>query len=90
VLGSGTLLTYFGVFLANLAPKRPMAWNLELGHVQAADESITINRDKHMKRLLFAFFAAVLLTVSVTGCNTTRGAGKDIEKAGQGIQDAVD
>jgi entericidin B len=42
-----------------------------------------------IKRLLLAFFAAALLTVSVTGCNTTRGAGEDIEAAGEGIQDAV-
>ena len=38
---------------------------------------------------------AVLLFValfgsSVFGCNTFRGAGKDVERGGQGIQDAAD
>ncbi|MFA9477223.1 entericidin A/B family lipoprotein [Phycisphaerales bacterium AB-hyl4] len=27
--------------------------------------------------------------VSLTGCNTTEGAGQDIEAAGEGIQDAA-
>lgn len=42
-----------------------------------------------IKRLVLAFFAAVMLTVSVTGCNTTRGAGEDIESVGEGLQDAT-
>jgi predicted small secreted protein len=42
-----------------------------------------------MKRILIAFCAAIMLTVTVTGCNTMRGAGSDIESAGEGIQDAV-
>ena len=77
------------MLLAGLALKGPMEWNLELEHLQPSKVQITNNQGKSMKRLLFAFFAAVLLTVSITGCNTTRGAGKDIEKAGEGIQDAV-
>lgn len=42
-----------------------------------------------MKRLLIGFCAAILLVAGVTGCNTMRGAGADIENAGEGIQDAV-
>ncbi|MDZ4755682.1 MAG: entericidin A/B family lipoprotein [Phycisphaerae bacterium] len=34
-----------------------------------------------------AIIAAPLL---MSGCNTTKGAGKDIEAAGEGIQDAAD
>lgn len=42
---------------------------------------------------LGALLAAVLLAitgVSLTGCNTTEGVGKDVEAAGEGIQDAAD
>ena len=44
----------------------------------------------HMKRILLALLAAFVLSSVVTGCNTTRGAGEDIERAGQKIQDKVD
>jgi predicted small secreted protein len=43
-----------------------------------------------MKRILFAFFAAALLATAVTGCNTMRGAGEDVENTGEAIQDTVD
>lgn len=40
------------------------------------------------------FFVAVVVTalvvISAVGCNTIRGAGRDVEKGGQGIQDAAD
>jgi predicted small secreted protein len=42
-----------------------------------------------IKRLLFGIFAAVLLVVGVTGCNTVRGAGEDIENTGEAIDDAL-
>lgn len=35
-------------------------------------------------------FAAVICALLLSGCNTTQGAGKDIEKLGEGIQDAAD
>lgn len=35
--------------------------------------------------MLLAFAAAAL-----SGCNTVRGAGKDIQKAGEAIEDAAD
>lgn len=43
----------------------------------------------------FAFKAivAVALTaaaLAITACNTTKGAGKDIERAGEGIQNSAD
>ncbi len=31
-----------------------------------------------------------LFTVGMTGCNTTEGAGEDIEEAGEAIEDAAD
>ena len=45
---------------------------------------------ERMKRILLALLAAFVLSSVVTGCNTTRGAGEDIEHAGQKIQDKVD
>jgi predicted small secreted protein len=32
----------------------------------------------------------LILIAGFMGCNTMEGAGKDIEKAGEGIQDAAD
>jgi entericidin A len=43
-----------------------------------------------MKRILLALLAAVVLSSAVTGCRTARGAGEDMEKAGQKIQDKAD
>lgn len=40
-------------------------------------------------KLLFAVLAAALSSLVFTGCNTINGAGKDIEKAGDKIQDAA-
>jgi len=39
--------------------------------------------------VLVTTFALVGLTQSVA-CNTTEGAGKDLEKAGEAVQDAAD
>ncbi len=39
-----------------------------------------------MKRILFTFFAATFLALAVTGCNTVRGAGEDVESAGETIR----
>jgi entericidin B len=38
-----------------------------------------------LKKLLFCF--AALSTVALIGCNTVQGAGKDIEKGGQKVQE---
>ena len=40
----------------------------------------------------FACLALVILTIamSVTGCNTLEGAGKDIERTGEKIQEVAD
>lgn len=42
-----------------------------------------------MKRILM-ILACVLAVAVLSGCNTVRGAGKDLEKAGDKIQDIVD
>lgn len=42
----------------------------------------------NIPRIALILFAAVLLTGLVTGCkNTANGAGKDIEKVGEKIQE---
>lgn len=41
-----------------------------------------------MQRLVLTMFAIALLTLSVVGCrNTARGVGKDVENAGEKIQE---
>jgi predicted small secreted protein len=39
-----------------------------------------------MKRILFVLLASLYL---LAGCNTLEGAGKDIQKAGEKIEDAA-
>ena len=39
-----------------------------------------------IKRLILALFAAVALVTAVTGCNTVRGAGEDVEDTGAAIR----
>lgn len=41
-------------------------------------------------RFLLAAIAAVLVLPQLSGCNTMQGAGKDIERAGEEIQDAAE
>lgn len=42
-----------------------------------------------LKKPLLLFFA-ILIVVSVTGCNTLRGVGKDIKKGGEAIERAAE
>ena len=41
-----------------------------------------------MKRLLFVLMASIY-ALAITGCNTREGAGRDIQKAGDKIEDAA-
>jgi predicted small secreted protein len=40
--------------------------------------------------LMIAGAWAMLAALSLTGCNTTEGAGKDIKSLGEGIEEAAD
>jgi predicted small secreted protein len=40
-----------------------------------------------IKKLLLLFVAMTALITGVTGCHTAHGAGEDIERAGEKIQD---
>lgn len=42
-----------------------------------------------MKKIALAL-AVLMSTVALTACNTIEGAGKDIERAGEKIQNAAD
>ena len=39
---------------------------------------------------ILAVIAVLLGAMALSGCNTVKGAGKDIEKAGDKIQDSAD
>ena len=41
------------------------------------------------KRIVVLLFVTALLAVVGLGCNTAHGFGKDMEKAGQGIQNGT-
>ncbi|MDO8602602.1 MAG: entericidin A/B family lipoprotein [Candidatus Omnitrophota bacterium] len=43
-----------------------------------------------MKKNLLLIVTALFLAISILGCNTFRGAGKDMESGGKSIQRAVD
>lgn len=45
---------------------------------------------KTYKSLIVALLLGALLGTGLLGCNTVRGAGRDVERGGQGIQNAAD
>lgn len=42
-----------------------------------------------IKRIVVLLFVTTLLVIAGVGCNTAHGFGKDIEKAGEGIQNGT-
>ena len=42
------------------------------------------------KSKVVSVLVALALAVSVAGCNTVKGAGKDVSKAGQAVERAAD
>jgi predicted small secreted protein len=42
------------------------------------------------QRIVLLFLVATLLATVGVGCNTAKGFGKDVEKAGEKIQDGTD
>lgn len=47
------------------------------------------NRIHIIRRIIILLFATTLLAFVGLGCNTAHGFGKDMEKAGEGIQDGT-
>lgn len=41
------------------------------------------------KRVMAVTFIAVFISMTIAGCNTVRGMGKDVERGGEKIQEAV-
>ncbi|MBF0468596.1 MAG: entericidin A/B family lipoprotein [Desulfamplus sp.] len=39
-----------------------------------------------MKKIMLSVFVMFFILFSIQGCNTVKGVGKDIEKAGEAIQ----
>ncbi len=46
--------------------------------------------DKIKKQILVTAFLALLSILVMSACNTVHGAGKDVKRAGQGIENASD
>ena len=42
-----------------------------------------------VKRIAILLLATSLLVIASTGCNTAHGFGKDVEQAGEGIQNGT-
>lgn len=42
-----------------------------------------------MKKVLYSFVTVLLLGMAVSGCNTVKGAGQDIQSGGQAISRAA-
>ena len=42
-----------------------------------------------IKRMVVLLFVSALLTLAGVGCNTAHGFGKDLENAGEGIQNGT-
>lgn len=58
---------------------------------QALDSKAHNERMKDMfKRLIAVLAIGALLGVSVVGCNTFRGAGKDIQRGGEAVENAAE
>lgn len=45
---------------------------------------------KTFTRAVAFLLVSVLIGISMLGCNTFRGAGKDIQRGGQAVEDAAD
>jgi entericidin B len=53
-------------------------------------ELAMIRNEQTGVRLLLALIAMAIVVPQLTGCNTMQGAGKDIENAGEAIQDEAE
>lgn len=46
-------------------------------------------QEKHMKRLVALMMLSLFSVAVLAGCNTVAGAGKDVQKAGEKVEDAA-
>ena len=47
-------------------------------------------KENSMKRLMVLMMMAAFSTATLTACNTVAGAGKDVQKAGEKVQDKAE
>lgn len=57
--------------------------------ITAADK-VPINRRVNMKRLLALIVVSMFAMGTLTACNTMAGAGKDVQKVGEKVQDKAE
>ncbi len=53
------------------------------------DHAMKTHQIMLVQRLVLVFLAAALLAIAGVGCNTAHGFGKDMERAGEKIQDGT-
>jgi predicted small secreted protein len=60
----------------------------------SASGPVTSQEKESVMKRFFSLFALLVMSVSLGGlsfgCNTMEGAGRDIEKGGEALQDAAD
>ena len=49
-----------------------------------------MNRSTKLMTTVTLAFALALITLAAGGCNTTKGAGRDLKAAGQGIENSAE
>jgi len=49
-----------------------------------------LERSKTMKKIVAALLAVALLSISTVGCHTVKGAGRDIQRGGQAVEEAAE
>ena len=54
-----------------------------------SNRNLNTNMSTFIKRIVVLVFVTSLLAIVGVGCNTAHGFGKDMEKAGEGIQDGT-
>jgi len=54
-----------------------------------SNRNLNTNMTTLSKRIIVLLFVTALLAIASIGCNTAHGFGKDMEKAGEKIQDGT-
>jgi predicted small secreted protein len=55
-----------------------------------ATDHPTHRKEKSMKRLIFLLLLVAFSSSFITACNTMAGAGKDVQKAGEKVEDKAE
>ena len=49
-----------------------------------------LERSTNMKRIVAALLAVAFLSIATVGCHTVKGAGRDIQRGGQAVEEAAE